>query len=317
MTASRQIDLELRGAEADLAAGADLIALGDSQALARAWPPASLDAIYVDPPFGTGRIQKGRGGAYADDGDDPDAHVAWLAPWLEASRDALVTTGSLFVHLDWRAVHHVKVFLDRLFGRACCAGEIVWCYAVGGKSRRGFGRKHDTILWYGRDRDWAFHPEQVRVPRRGGSHMRVVRGPDGAAVQEKTDRKTGKVYRYPAAAGKVPEDWWTDIETLNHSAAERTGWPTQKPERLIERLLFAVTRPGDRVADWFSGSGTTAAVAARTRRRFAVADVDADAVAIAHRRVIAARDALAAAGTPVPALRQATVAAAIAALDRR
>jgi DNA modification methylase len=274
-----------RGAGDDVEHDAGRVVQGDSLALARSIAPGSIAAVYVDPPFGTGRVQRGRGGAYADDGDDPAARVAWLAPWLEASRAALAPTGSLFVHLDWRAVHHVKVFLDGLFGRACFAGEIVWCYAVGGKSRRGFGRKHDTILWYGRTPDWAFYPEQVRVPRRGGSHMRVVRGPDGRPVQEKTDRRTGKVYRYPVDAGKVPEDWWTDIETLNHSDAERTGWPSQKPERLVERLLAAVTRPGDLVADWFAGSGTTAAVAARTGRRFVVGDVDPQAIAITRARL--------------------------------
>ena len=95
------------------AAPPDLIAVADSAALARDWPAATLDLVYVDPPFGTGRLQRGRGGAYLDEPDDPEAHVAWLAPWLEASRAALTPTGSLFVHLDWRAVHYVKVFLDR------------------------------------------------------------------------------------------------------------------------------------------------------------------------------------------------------------
>ena len=291
MITPSQLELDVAAPAARLrsgpARGPDVVAHGDSLELARAFPPASLDAVYIDPPFGTGRVQRGRSGAYADDGDDPAAHVTWLAPWLEASRAALAPTGSLFVHLDWRAVHHVKVFLDGLFGRTGFAGELIWCYAVGGKSRRGFGRKHDTILWYGRSPDWAFYPEQVRVPRRGGSHMRVVRGPDGAPVQEKTDRRTGKVYRYPVDAGKVPEDWWTDIETLNHSDAERTGWPTQKPERLIHRLLSAVTRPGDHVADWFSGSGTTAAVATRTSLRFTVADLDPAAIAITLARLAA------------------------------
>lgn len=271
------------GAAAPAAAG--VLFHGDSLALARAWPAASLDLVYVDPPFGTGSVQRGRRGAYADRGDDPEAHVAWLGPWLEASRAALAATGSLFVHLDWRAVHHVKVHLDHLFGRRCFAGEIVWCYAVGGKSRRGFGRKHDTILWYGRTPAWAFYPDQVRVPRRGGSHMRVVRDADGRAVQEKTDRRTGRVYRYPVAAGKVPEDWWADIETLNHSDAERTGWPSQKPERLLARIVDAVTVPGGAVADWFGGSGTTAAVARRTGRRWVTADAAAEAIAIMRARL--------------------------------
>jgi DNA modification methylase len=121
-------------------------------------------------------------------------------------------------------------------------------------------------------------------------------------VQEKTDRKTGRVYRYPVAAGKVPEDWWTDVETLNHSDRERTGWPSQKPERLVERILRAVTVPGDRIADWFSGSGTTAAVAQRLARGFLAVDREPAAISVGRSRLVQQGHALAAAGTPPPPL---------------
>jgi DNA modification methylase len=275
----------------------DRIACGDAIAMAAAEPDASLDAIYIDPPFGTGAIQHGRGHRYADRADDPDAFVAWISPLLEECRRTLSATGSLFVHLDYRAVHYVKVALDRLFGRERFVNEIVWCYAVGGKSRRGFGRKHDTILWYARSEDYAFYPDAIRIPRRGGSHMRLVDG-----VQEKTDRKTGRIYRYPVAAGKVPEDWWTDVETLNHSDRERTGWPSQKPERLVERILRAVTEPGDRVADWFCGSGTTAAVSQRLARRFLTVDREAAAVDVCVARLTVQGRSLAAEGSPPPAI---------------
>ena len=278
-------------------AAPDRVAHADALAIAETLPDGSLDAIYIDPPFGTGAIRQGRGLRYADRADDPDAFVAWLSPYLEHSRRTLAPHGSLFVHLDYRAVHYVKVALDRLFGRDRFVNEVVWCYAVGGKSRRGFGRKHDTILWYARGDDHAFYPDAVRVARRGGSHMRLVDG-----VQEKTDRKTGRVYRYPVHAGKVPEDWWTDIETLNHSDRERTGWPSQKPCRLIERILAAVTRSNDRVADWFVGSGTTAAVAQRLGRRFLVVDREAEAVAVCTKRLVAQGKQLAAQGSPPPPL---------------
>lgn len=273
---------------------ADLVVHGDSLPIAREHAGAGLALVYLDPPFGTGRAQRGRAGAY----DDPARHVAWLTPWLEASRAALAPTGSLFLHLDWRAVHHARLELDRVFGAGCFAGEIVWCYAVGGKSRRGFGRKHDTILWYGRSRDWAFYPDQVRVPRRAGSHMKVERDADGHAVQVKRDRRTGKLYRYPVADGKVPEDWWADIETLNRSDRERTGWPSQKPQRLLERIVNAVTGPGDRVADWFVGAGTTAAAAQRLGRRFVVADQAARAIALTRARLDAQARELTEAGVP-------------------
>jgi DNA modification methylase len=265
------------------------------------WRDGGHDAIYIDPPFGTGTVRHGRGHAYTDRADDPDAFVAWLSPYLAEARRVLAPHGSLFVHLDYRAVHYVKVALDRLFGRACFVNELVWCYAVGGKSRRGFGRKHDTILWYARGPDWAFYPEAVRVPRRGGSHMRVVHE-GGVAVQEKTDRKTGRVYRYPVLAGKVPEDWWADIETLNHSDSERVGWPSQKPERLVERIVRAVTRPGDRIADFFAGSGTTAAVAQRLDRRFEAVDREIAAIELCVARLAAQGSRLARAGTPPPAI---------------
>ena len=262
----------------------DRLVLGDAFAEAAAQPAGSLAAVYIDPPFGTGLVQRGRAHAYTDRADEPDAFVAWIEPLLVDTHRALSPTGSLFVHLDYRAVHYVKVALDRVFGRAQFVNEIVWCYAVGGKSRRGFARKHDTILWYGRGSEYAFYPDAIRVPRRGGSHMRVVSA-GGEAVQEKTDRKTGRVYRYPVAAGKIPEDWWTDIETLNHSDGERTGYPSQKPERLVERILRAATAPGDRVADWFAGSGTTAVVAQRLARRFVTVDRESEAIAVCARRL--------------------------------
>ncbi len=283
-------------------APADLLVHGDSLTLAQAWQPASLACVYFDPPFGTGIVRRGRGHDYRDVDDDPEAFTAWLSPWLAASRDALRPTGSLFVHLDYRTVHYVKVELDRLFGRERMVNEIIWCYSVGGKSRRGFGRKHDTILWYARGPEWAFYPDAIRVPRRGGSHMRVVYDEDGQPVQEKTNRRTGRVYRYPVAEGKIPEDWWTDIETLNHSDRERTGWPSQKPERLIERVLRATTAPGERVADWFSGSATTAAVALRLGRSFVAGDREAAAIALAKERLRAQGVELIAAGASPPPL---------------
>ncbi len=278
---------------------ADRVVCADAFEVLASQGDGAFDAIYIDPPFGTGLVQKGRGHRYADRADDPDAFVAWLLPLLTDSRRVLAAHGSLFVHLDYRAVHYVKVALDRLFGRDLFVNELIWCYAVGGKSRRGFGRKHDTILWYAKTDDWAFYPDTVRVPRRGGSHMRVV-VEGGTPVQEKTDRKTGRVYRYPVAAGKVPEDWWTDIETLNHSDRERTGWPSQKPERLIERILGAVTKPGDHVADWFAGSGTTAAVAQRLGRRFVTTDREPRAIELCVARLAAQGRKLAAQGAPPP-----------------
>lgn len=277
----------------------DRVVLGDNMAVLEATADAAVDLIYVDPPFGTGTTRKGRNTEYRDVPNDPDAFVDWLSPRLEHFHRALAPTGSLFVHLDYRAVHYVKVALDRLFGRTRFINELIWCYSVGGKSRRTFARKHDTILWYARSADYAFYPDAVRVPRKPNSHMRVVEGPNGELVQEKTDRRTGKVYRYPVNLGKVPEDWWTDIETLNRGDRERTGWPTQKPERLLERIIKATTAEGDHVADYFCGSGTTAVVAQRLGRRFTITDVLDSAVQCATGRLQEAGERLSAEAHPV------------------
>jgi len=284
-----------------LALGDNLDALGELE-------DGAIDLVYVDPPFATGTVRRGRktgpsaAPSYADKLKDPDQFVEWLRPRLERTRDLLAPSGSLFVHLDFRVVHYVKVALDRIFGRSRFINEIIWCYSVGGKSRRAFGHKHDTILWYGRSADYAFYPDAVRIGRKPNSHMRVVRDENGELVQEKTDRKTGKVYRYPVSRGKIPEDWWVDIETLNRSDGERTGYPTQKPERLLNRLVSATTAPGDRVCDYFSGSGTTGVVAMRRGRGFVLTDSNPEAIDVAKGRLVDQAGQMAHSGSPPPDL---------------
>jgi DNA modification methylase len=274
---------------------------GDNLPVLECWQDRALDTVYLDPPFGTGTTKRSSARTrYEDPLADPEVFVTWLTPRLVHARRALRDTGSLFVHLDYRAVHYVKVALDKLFGRKNFINEIVWCYSVGGRSRRSFGKKHDTILWYGKSSDYAFYPDSVRVARKPSSHMRVVLDDDGAPVQEKTDRRTGRVYRYPLDQGKVPEDWWIDIETLNHSDRERMGWPTQKPERLLERLILSTTQPGDVVADWFAGSGTTAAVAQNLGRHFVIGDAEPQAIECARRRLTALGATMAEQGQTVP-----------------
>lgn len=267
--------------------GPDRLIHSENLPVQQSLPDECLDLVYIDPPFGTGTTRKGKGKdkEYLDLPDDPEGLVQWLAPGLAETKRLLRPTGSVFVHLDYRAIHYIKVFLDSLFGRENFVNEIIWCYSVGGKSKRTFGRKHDTILWYGKTKQYAFYPEEVLVPRKPSSHMRVVMDENGEPVQEKTDRKSGKVYRYPVNRGKIPEDWWTDIELLNRSDRERVGWPTQKPTRLLERIIKATTMPGERVADWFSGSGTTAVVAQSLGRGFIATDREAKAVQCAEQRL--------------------------------
>ncbi len=248
---------------------------------------ASVGLIYIDPPFNTGRTQHrtrlrtvrdeagdrvGFGGrsyrtevlgasAYADDFDD---YLGFLEPRLVHARRVLVEDGSLFVHLDWREVHYVKVLLDRLFGRDCFRNEIIWAYDFGGRGRDRWAAKHDNILWYARD------------PKR---HVF-----DEAAVDRIPYMAPGLVGPEKAARGKKPTDvWWHTIVPTR--GAERTGYATQKPLGVVERIVRVHSRPGDLVLDFFAGSGTTGEAAARHGRDFLLIDESPEAVDVMARRL--------------------------------
>ncbi len=232
--------------------------LGDCLEVAERLERGSLDLVYLDPPFFTGKRQGGSSGAsFADRWDgDLDGYLAWLRARCAAVRDLLAPTGSLYVHLDWHAVHYAKVMLDELFGYDAFLNEIVWLYGLGGSSPRRWPRKHDTLLWYAREpgRHWF---EAARIPAR-------------------SQRMRGRTKKAP--------DWW-DIPALNNMAKERLGYPTQKPEALLERIVTSSCPPGGVVADLCCGSGTTAAVAERTGRTWIAADVSPDAVAVTRERL--------------------------------
>ena len=235
----------------------------DALDLAASLQPGSIDLIYVDPPFFSGREQRGtrhRGQAdvsYADRWDgDLGAYLAWLEARLALLRPLLKPSGSLYVHLDWHAVHYVKVDLDRLFGYDNFLNEIVWLYGLGGSSVRYWPRKHDTLLWYAREVG-RHHFEAVRVP----------------ATSQRMKGRTKK----------APDHW--DIPSLNNMAKERLGYPTQKPEALLERIILSSCPEGGVVADFFCGSGTALAVAERTGRRWVGCDLSADAIAVTHTRL--------------------------------
>jgi len=247
------------------------LVLGDCLAALGGLGDASVDLAYADPPFFSGRTRRGRAGARFGDcwGGDLDGYVGWLVARLAPLRRVLRPTGSVYVHLDWRAVHHVKVALDAHWGRERFLNEIVWLYGLGGSSPRHWPRKHDTLLWYACE-PGRQHFEAPRVPARS---------------------------RRMAGGTKKAPDWW-DIPAINNQARERTGWPTQKPEALLERIVASSCPPGGLVIDLFSGSGTTAVVAARLGRRFYACDVSPRAIEVAATRL---RDA----GVPFEAVRAA------------
>jgi site-specific DNA-methyltransferase (adenine-specific) len=265
--------------------------LGDNLEVARALPDGSFRLIYLDPPFNTGRTQRHRAVQTVRDADGDrtgyggeryrtvvrtlygyddrfEDYWAFLEPRLAEAWRLLDSRGTLYLHLDYREAHYAKVALDALFGRECFLNELIWAYDYGGKSNRRWPAKHDTILVYVKDPDAYYF--------------------DNASVDREPYMAPGLVTPEKVARGKLPTDvWWHTIVAT--SGAERTGYPTQKPEGILRRIVQASTAPGDAVLDMFAGSGTTGAVAHALGRRFLLVDANPDAVAVMRRRLPGAR----------------------------
>jgi len=247
-------------ATADLYCAENLALL---EQVADAWA-GRFQLLYLDPPFGSGKIYGARvNGArgqqsqtvrtYRDDRNF-DVYLTWLYRRLAFARDLLNATGTLYVHLDWHAVHYVKTELDRLFGRKRFLNEIIWCYHGPSPIRSAFKRKHDTILVYTRSASYYFNADAVRVPY-NASTVKTFASSAKAGFGKVPDLERGK----------VPEDWWY-FPVVARLHSERVGYETQKPEALLERIIKASSRPGDLVGDFFAGSGTTGVVATRLGR---------------------------------------------------
>ncbi len=263
------------------------IVLGDNLDVLRALPDGLARLIYVDPPFNTGREQRRtRLRTVRDDAGDRtgfkgeryrtevlgrsawqdsfDDYLGFLAPRLEEARRVLTSDGSLFFHIDPREAHYCKVLLDGIFGRASFLNEIVWAYDYGGRPKTRWPAKHDLIFWYARDpRRYVFRYDEIdRVPYMA----------------------PGLVDPRKAARGKTPTDvWWNTI--VSPTGKEKTGYPTQKPRRIIERIVRVHSEPSDLVLDFFAGSGTTGEAAARLGRRYLLVDSNPEAVRVMARRL--------------------------------
>jgi site-specific DNA-methyltransferase (adenine-specific) len=274
----RRGDPELQGAEQNWAW--ERIVCADNLAVMAELPDGCCDLIYADPPFALDRAPSGPAppaARFLSPGrGDLEGHLAFLKPRLTEMYRLLSARGSLYMHLDWRSVHHVKVLLDTLFGAKCFLNEIIWSYRSGGRPGRWFMRKHDTILLYARQ------PGRHTFHRlHGGSYRtRDLQFTEDGRPYKST--RNGPLYFH--AEGPILSDVW-DIPFLSTVSAERTNYPTQKPEALLERIIRASSNEGDTVADFFCGSGTTLAVAKRLGRRWTGCDVNPDAVAIAKQRL--------------------------------
>jgi site-specific DNA-methyltransferase (adenine-specific) len=268
------------------------ILLGENLQLLPEFADESFQLVYVDPPFNTGKVQARRTlsaerdeagertgfqgrryttrllaqSSYRDRFDD---YLAFLAPRLEHAHRLLAREGTLYFHIDYREAHHCKLLLDEIFGRECFLNEIIWAYDYGARTKRRWPAKHDTILVYVKDPVAYFF--------------------DAAEVDREPYMAPGLVTEEKAAMGKLPTDvWWhTIVPTSGH---EKTGYPTQKPEGIVRRMVSASTRPGDWCLDFFAGSGTLGAVAAQLGRHYVLIDSNPQAVEIMRARLGGAQD---------------------------
>jgi DNA modification methylase len=248
-----------------------------------------IDLIYADPPFFTNRCYPARVGrgedsrrpqewkladGYPDHWDDIDAYLDMLYPRLALMYRLLAPTGSLYLHLDWHANAYARLLLDEIFGPERLLNEIVWLYHGPSPVRKSFNRKHDTLLVYTKSDEYTFNVDAVRQPYDPNTVKTFASSPKAGF---------GKVP--DLERGKVPEDWWY-FPVVARLHNERTGYPTQKPEALLERILLASSRPGDLVADFFCGSGTAALVAARLGLPFIASDMAWRAVHTTRARLV-------------------------------
>ncbi len=267
--------------------GAGEIILGENLEVLPSLEDGAFQLIYIDPPFNTGRAQtrktvqtvpdadgdrigfNGRRyrtrllaeSSYLDDFDD---YLAFLEPRLREAHRLLAASGTFYFHIDYREAHYCKLLLDEIFGRECFLNEIIWAYDYGARSKRRWPAKHDTILVYVKDAQ-LYHYDAEEVDRE--PYMAP-----GLVSAEKT------------AKGKLPTDvWWHTIVPTN--GREKTGYPTQKPEGIVRRMIQASTKPGDVCLDFFAGSGTVGAVAAKLGRRYVLIDSNPEAIRVISERL--------------------------------
>lgn len=272
----------------------DRLIFGDNLAVMAALLPSlegRIDLIYADPPFFTNRHYPARVGrqedsrkpqewqlaeGYPDEWSNLEDYLDMLYPRLVMMHRLLSPNGSLYLHLDWHANAYARLLLDEIFGPERLVNEIIWAYHGPSPIRRAFNRKHDTLLLYTKGTGYTFNTDAVRQPY------------DPATVKTFASSPKAGFGKLPdLQRGKVPEDWWY-FPVVARLHNERTGYPTQKPEGLLERILLASSNPGDLVADFFCGSGTTAVVAARIGRRYIINDSSWRAIHTAYTRLVEA-----------------------------
>jgi len=285
-----------RGSEYPHAVHGDQLVLGDNLAVMSALLPeyeGQIDLIYADPPFFTNRrypVRVGRNedsrrpkewqlvDGYPDHWPNIEAYLDMLYPRLQLMHRLLAEHGTLYLHLDWHADHYARLLMDEIFGAERLLNEIIWVYHGPSPIRSAFNRKHDTILAYSKSPDYVFNVDAVREPYNPNT-IKTFASSSKAGFGKIPDLERGK----------VPEDWWY-FPVVARLHNERTGYPTQKPQALLERIILASSNPGDIVADFFCGAGTTSLVAAQLGRRFIASDIASRAIHTTRSRHIVVSD---------------------------
>ena len=262
-----------------------VIYCGDNLDWMRQFPDEFVDLCYIDPPFFSDRYYE----VIFKDGQEIRAfedrwkggiehYVEWMRERVFEIHRLLKRTGSFYLHCDYHASHYLKVMCDGIFGQAQFQNEVVWYYRGAGVSPRRYGRRHDTILFYAKGEEWTFNVDDIREPYAEATVERFQH----YIGNVRRDRDYGEQKLHPK--GKHPDDVW-QIQPIAPSAKERLGYPTQKPETLLERIVTASSDPEDLVFDPFCGCGTTLAVAHLLKRSWLGIDVSPTACKLIKQRL--------------------------------
>ena len=260
-----------------------------------------VQMVYLDPPFNTGKqfemkVRIGEKGykngspvltlpAYDDRWESREAYLSMMRETLVLARDLMKKEGTIFVHIDCRMHAHMRLLMDEIFGENNFLNEIIWSYQSGGRARTYFPRKHDVILFYAKSRSYYFNIKGVPIARGDARSNHMKRSTDEDGRTYRSIMSGGKEYRYYDDEPAFPGDVWDDVSHLQQKDPQRTGYDTQKPLRLLERIIRCSTQEGDLVCDLFSGSGTTAIAAAGLGRRFLCVDQSPLALCAASKRL--------------------------------
>jgi len=251
---------------------------GDNLEIMSTFPSGYADLIYADPPYFSQRDY----GDFDDRFDSMESYLDFMRDRLQEMHLILKPTGSLYLHVDWHAVHYLKIEMDKIFGNGnpsdrikCFRNEIVWCYSGPSSPKmKQYARKHDIILWYSKGKEWTWNVEELRLPYAETSK----------SAFKSASKLGGERTKYLETGGRYPEDWWTHIPSLKNTK-EKLGYPTQKPLALLERIIKASSNPGDIVFDPFCGCGTALATAKKLGREYIGIDSNFEAIKLTRQRL--------------------------------